>query len=299
MIRPTSRHVVANGLRHHVLSWEPAAPRIERPVILCHGYLDVAWSFDMTARALAERGRRVLAFDWRGHGETEWVGRGGYYHFVDYVLDLSELVVALGLADENGPGFDLAGHSMGGTACAMFAATRPIGLHALALLEGTGPPAVDGETLPDRIVEWIEGVRRLREKPPRPLADLDEALSRLRATHPGLDDTLGRFLAEKHTVRRDGALYFAFDPLHRTRAPVPFRVEAFRAQLARIEVPTLVVSGERGWQPSDHAERVACLKRHREVTLSTTGHMLHWDAPERLADVLAEFFANASNDCDV
>lgn len=286
-IKPTSRFVEANRLRHHTLAWEAPAPREPTPILLCHGYLDVAWSFHALASALARRGRHVIAFDWRGHGQTEWVGRGGYYHFVDYVLDLAELVPALGLAG----GFDLAGHSMGGTACAMFAATRPAGLRALALLEGTGPPATSDETLPERIDLWLRTVAKQREKAPRPLRDLDDAITRLRVMHPDLDDELARFVAEKQTVVRDGALWFAFDPLHRTRAPIPFRAEAFRAQLARIAVPTLVVSGEVGWRPEDQAARVACLAQAEQLELPGVGHMLHWHAPEALADALDAFFA--------
>lgn len=294
MIAPTSRFVEANRLRHHVLAWEPAALASPRPILLCHGYLDVGWSWDATARALAAAGRRVLAFDWRGHGETEWIGRGGYYHFVDYVLDLTELTAALGLRAPGGAGFDLVGHSMGGTACAMFAATRPAGLRALALLEGTGPPASADETLPERIDTWLATVGKLRERAPRALRDLDDAIARLRVMHPDLEGELARFVAEKQTVTRDGELFFAFDPLHRTRSPYPFRVEAFRAQLARIAVPTLVVSGERGWRPEDQADRVARIPSHEELELPGVGHMLHWHAPDALARALLAFLGRSS-----
>lgn len=291
MTEPTSRFVEANRLRHHVLTWEPDTLADARPILLCHGYLDVAWSWDATAKALATRGRRVLAFDWRGHGQTEWVGRGGYYHFIDYVLDLTELTAALGLADPEGPGFDLVGHSMGGTACSMFAATRPTQLRALALLEGTGPPASGDETLPERVETWLATVAKLRERAPRPLRDLDDAIARLRVMHPDLEGELARFVADKQTVARDGALWFAFDPLHRTRSPLPFRIEAYRAQLARIAVPTLVVSGQNGWRPEDQADRVARIPLHEEREIPGVGHMLHWHAPDRLAAELAEFFS--------
>lgn len=287
MITPISSFVEANRLRHHVLRWEPEVVTSDRPILLCHGYLDVAWTFDRLASELASRGRRVVSFDWRGHGETEWVGRGGYYHFVDYVLDLDELTRALGIAGD----FDLVGHSMGGTACAMFAATRPPGLHALALLEGTGPPHVEGEALPERVEQWLTTTRTLREKTARPLRDLDDAIARLRVMHPELEGELARFVAAKHTTTRDGSLYFAFDPLHRTRAPIPFRLEAFLAQLERIAVPTLVVSGEKGWKPADQAARVAKLARHEEAEIAGVGHMLHWHAPGPLADRLATFLA--------
>ena len=293
MIEPSSRFVEANGLRHHVLTWTPQVVTSARPVLIAHGFLDFAWSFHFIANELAQRGRLVHAFDWRGHGQTEWVGRGGYYHFVDYLLDLTELTEAL---DLHLSGYDLIGHSMGGTACAMFAATRPRGLEALALLEGLGPPAEDEPVgddprLSERIDEWLSGVRKLRGKQPKPLKDLQEALARLRVMHPTLGDAHGLFLAEKGTVVRDGERYFAFDPLHRTRAPIPFRIATFRAQLARIQVKTLVLNGEHGWKPFDHAARAACIQEHEEHTVPKAGHMMHWDSPEHVAVLLHEFFA--------
>src|SRR3954454_23503202 len=101
-------------MRHHVLEW--SAPGSLRTVLCCHGYLDVGASWHFVAQHLVAAGRRVVAFDFRGHGATEWVKPGGYYHFADYVFDLSDL--ALSVAPD---GFDLVGHSMGGTVSAMYA----------------------------------------------------------------------------------------------------------------------------------------------------------------------------------
>ena len=95
-------------------------------ILLCHGFLDCAASFARVATALAERGHRAIAFDWRGHGKTDWVGAGGYYHFPDYALDLYELTAALELER-----YHLVGHSMGGTATTLFAGSRPAGLRSL------------------------------------------------------------------------------------------------------------------------------------------------------------------------
>ena len=301
MIEPSSRFVLANGLQHHVLTWTPKVVKHARPILIAHGFLDFAWSFHFVASELASRGHVVHAMDWRGHGQTEWIGKGGYYHFVDYLLDLTELTEALDLTIS---GYGLIGHSMGGTACAMFAGTRPLGLEKLALLEGMGPPAEeepegDDPRLQQRIDEWLSGVQKLRAKnslasisgkKSRPIKDLAEALARLRVMHPTLDEERGLFLAEKATVLRDGERYFAFDPMHRTSAPIPFRVATFRPQLARIAVKTLVLNGELGWKPPDHATRIACIPDHEEYTVPKAGHMMHWDAPAHVSELLDGFF---------
>src|SRR5689334_14139214 len=129
------RFVRANGLAHHVVEW--GQPSTHTPLVLLHGFLDLAWSFDALARLLAPS-RRVIALDFRGHGETEHVGAGGYYHFPDYVLDLDELVRAVGL---DASPFHLLGHSMGGTVATLFAATRTTLVRSLVLVEGLGPPS--------------------------------------------------------------------------------------------------------------------------------------------------------------
>ena len=281
MIEPVESTVRANGLAHRVLTWG-ADPG--RPLVLAHGYLDHAWSFHFVAQSLVHAGRRVVAFDWRGHGESERVGAGGYYHFTDYVLDLSELMPQL--APE---GYDLLGHSMGGTACAMFAGTRPAGLRTLVLCEGFGPPTSPPESLADRLTAFVDSVARERARqaaPSRPMADLDDAMRRLRVQHPGLPDAPARFLAEKGTRPRGTGREWCFDPLHRTTSPVPFQREGLMSLLARIEVPTLSVRGARGFATEDHAERLASLRDVREVVLDDAGHMMHWEAPEALAAAL-------------
>lgn len=280
-IAPVSSRVRANGLEHHVLTWGNAGGP---PIVLAHGFLDHAWSFHFVAQHLAPR-RRVLAFDWRGHGQTEWIGRGGYYHFPDYVLDLTELLPAIAGAE-----YDLVGHSMGGTACAMFAGTRPPGLRSLVLCEGLGPPAMPLEALADRLTSFVASVARARR--PRSdapvMRDLDDAAQRLRQQHGDLDETLARLLAQKGTREVPGGLEWRFDPLHRTTAPMPFRPEGLCSLLARIEPPVLVVSGTRGFRTEDHATRVAAIPRAREVDLDGVGHMMHWHAPDRLARAILE-----------
>src|SRR5262249_14968784 len=104
------RFVTANGLRHHLLEWGERGP----VVVLLHGFLEQAHVWDFAAPALVAAGYHVYALDWRGHGDSEWVGAGGYYHFADYTADLAFVVRALGGRAV------LIGHSMGASAALIY-----------------------------------------------------------------------------------------------------------------------------------------------------------------------------------
>lgn len=283
MAEPVESRVRANGIDHHVIAWEGGD---RGTVVLCHGFLDIAWSWDRVARRLAAEGFRAVAFDWRGHGESSWVGEGGYYHFPDYILDLDELLPRLD------PGrVHLVGHSMGGTACSMYAGTTCERLRTLSLVEGIGPLAHPLDVVPDRFGAFLRTVRNVRSRPPRVMRDVDEAFARMRVQNPDLPDELGRFLAERSTrpAPSGDGLVWSFDPLHRTRSPMPFALESYRAFLRRIAVPTLVVGASRGFRVPDEAERVAELPDARTVEIDGAGHMIHWLAPDALADALLGF----------
>jgi pimeloyl-ACP methyl ester carboxylesterase len=287
---PESSLVRANGIDHHVLTWNPGGGTT---IVLAHGFLDFAWSYARLAPLLAARGARVLAFDWRGHGESSWVGDGGYYHFADYVLDLDELLPQL-----SGEPPHLVGHSMGSTAAALFAGTNPAALRTLTLIEGLGVPAHAPGVMPDRYGAFLRSVKKVRAGAGESLPSLDDAAARLRGQHPKIDDAWARFLAEKGTVPRaagrhaeasaDTGLRWRFDPLHRTTSPTPFQVEGFHAFLARIAVPTLYVCASDGYRLPDEAERLTHLRGVRVREYEGTGHMIHWFAPETLAADIAD-----------
>lgn len=275
--------VIANGLGHHVIEWAPNGPAPDATVLCLHGFLDVGWSFRQVAERLVARGHRVVAFDWRGHGESDWIGAGGYYHFMDYVADLADLVEIL----VPGP-LHLVGHSMGGTVASLYAGAFPDRVDRLVLLEGLGPPAPREEP-PARTAAWVEAVRRVRERPPRVFPSLEAALERMRVQNPELPDDLGMELAARSTRRVAGGYVWSFDPLHRTRGPYPFRVEHFVAHLRAIAAPTLCIEGETGMRTEDQETRQAALPRAKRIVLPGVGHMMHLFAPDPVSEAIDAF----------
>ena len=67
--RPDRRRTVSShGLRLAVYEWgDVNAP----PILLVHGGMDFAGTWDLLAPLLADGGWRAVAFDQRGHGDSE------------------------------------------------------------------------------------------------------------------------------------------------------------------------------------------------------------------------------------
>ena len=282
---PRDRFVDANRLRHHLLEWSDDGPT----VLLLHGFLEHAHAWDLVAPRLAEAGFRVLALDWRGHGDTEWIGAGGYYHFPDYAADLAGIVRALGRP------VALIAHSMGAGGAVLYAGTEPSAVTALVCVDALGPPDTDPDVVPDRYAAWVADLEKAagRERPRLSLAD---ATARLRERFPRFSDAVAAHMALHGTRAENGARVWKFDPLHQTTAPTPYYVRQSRPFWRRIACPVLYVAGAESpyrLPAADEADRVATL-RAEKVVVPGVAHHPHLEAPERTAEVLIAFLRRAT-----
>ncbi len=263
-----------------MLEWD--APG-DTTFVLVHGFLDLAYSWHEVAPLL---GAHVIAPDLRGHGDSDWIGAGGYYHYMDYVADLDDVIARL--ARER---VIAVGHSMGGGVTAYWAGTRPARVAALALLEGLGPPDQSEVELGGRTAQWIDAWKKARGKV-KVMSSLADAATRLRANDPLLHEALALKLAAAGTREVDGGLAWKHDPLHATMGPYPFRRDHAARFWRKIACPVLVVDGARSIMnlpDPERAARRAELANCRHVVLDGVGHMMHRHRPEALARLLKDF----------
>ncbi len=285
MIEPTSKRIaLETGLSYHYLEWDSAAS--DHTVVLVHGFLDFCSGWRATVTPEMAARYHVIAPDMRGHGDSDRVGAGGYYHFLDYVADLKSLVQQLGRKT-----LSIVGHSMGGTIAGYYAGAFPETLHRLVLMEGMGPPENDAP-VPERIQHWVRGWKRARARTPHIYSTLTDAAEKLRARDPRLSTEVALSLAQWGTRTTEGGVVYKHDPLHLSQGPTPYSVEVALQFWRRITCPVLLIAGGESRMrhgAEEHARRIAGLADYREVEIPGAGHMIQRHQPAALAELLVSF----------
>jgi pimeloyl-ACP methyl ester carboxylesterase len=296
-------HVPVRGMNHHVLQWGDAtlATPERPPLVLVHGWMDVAASYQFVVDALAAAEgfeRWVIAPDWRGFGlSTPPAGTDSYW-FPDYLADLDALLTAL-VPAERFAQVDLAGHSMGGNVVMSYAGVRPARIRRLVNLEGFGLPATKPQQAPQRLRQWLDELQAPQTL--RSYASVDEVAERLLKNNPLLPADKAAWLAPHWSeLRADGRWHILGDPAHKRVNPVLYRVDEVLEAWKCITAPLLWVEGDQTdvakwwghrYPRSEFDERLATVPGVQKAVLSPAGHMLHHDQPEVLAVHLARFLA--------
>ncbi|MGC6416878.1 MAG: alpha/beta fold hydrolase [Bradymonadia bacterium] len=289
-MRPAHRSRITaqiSGLSYACNVWDGGG---QTTVILLHGFLDCGLNWQFLVDALGDSDWHIVAPDWRGHGDTEWIGRGGYYHFTDYARDLEQ--IAQRFARNRTV---VVGHSMGAMALAHWLGSRPENVDGAVLVEAVGPLPLTADDYPIRLRRWLEQTNQCGDAQKNKSMPHESAvIERLRTHHPRLDDARIKQMSANLSRQDDfGAFHWKFDPLHRTTSPMPSFPAITEAYLAHIQCPLLWVGGAESpfLRPEldnwlDHAQNL------EKVVLSGVGHMVHTEDPESLACELTRFEAN-------
>jgi pimeloyl-ACP methyl ester carboxylesterase len=296
-----SQFVAVRGLAYHLLAWGgPSSLGPTRaPLVMLHGWMDVAASFQFVVDELAaldgDAGARgIVAADWRGFGLSETPPQTDCYWFPDYLGDLDALLDHL---SPEAP-VDLLGHSMGGNVAMLYAGVRPERVRRLVNLEGFGQPETRAEQAPRRYAQWLDELKTPQDL--RTYASLAEVATRLRKTNPLLPAERAEWLAGHWSRRResDGRREILGDAAHKRINPVLYQKDEALACWRRIVAPVLWVEGDRTdlarwwgdrYTKAQFHERLAVVANVERRVLSNAGHMLHHDQPEALARVLKAF----------
>ncbi len=305
-LRPSRSEFVPVRLhRYHVRLWgapSAAASKLP-PLVLVHGWMDVAASYQFVVDALPEEfvaGRLIIAPDWRGFGHSQGPATD-HYSFAEYLADL-EILLDHYTGQRQ---VDLVGHSMGGNISMMYAGVRPARIRRLVNLEGFGMPSTQPDQAPARYATWIDEIKALHAGQTllRSYEDVDGVAARLMKTNHRLPkekaDWLARLWSEPR-VQADGTTRQEIlgDPAHRIISAQLFRAEEMMALYRQITAPAMLIEADEGslktnWKQrfpqEEFDQRIAHVPQLRRETISNAGHMLHHDQPEALARLLVDF----------
>ncbi|OUM00996.1 alpha/beta fold hydrolase [Variovorax sp. JS1663] len=298
-LRPSrSESVPVRTLRYHVRTWGTPSPS-RPPLVLLHGWMDVAASWQFVVDALAAE-RHVIAPDWRGFGQSEG-GPVDNYWMPDYLADLDWLLDHYA----GDTPVDLVGHSMGGNIAMQYGGVRPQRVRRLVNLEGFGMPPLQPAEAPGRYGKWIDQLKRLHkgEMALATYAGPEGVARRLMKTNPRLSQDKADWLASHWSVARaqaDGGARWEIlgDPAHKIINANLFRVDEMLALYAAIEAPVLAVVASDdsldGWWKgrytlADFRERLQSVRDVRLARVDDAGHMLHHDQPKQVAALIEAF----------
>lgn len=203
-----------------------------RPVVLIHGWPLSGRSWESQVGPLVEAGYRVITYDRRGFGKSSQPWEG--YDYDTLAADLNTLMEKLDLHDAT-----LVGFSMGGGEVARYLGTYGSSRVAGAVFAAAVPPYLyktDDNSeggLDDATIEQFEaGVTGDR------LAFMDDFSSNFFSTEEG-----GLLVSEAARIyHRD--LAWGASPKGTLDCIAAFGRTDFRADLERIDIPTLVIHGD-------------------------------------------------------
>jgi len=262
------------GIRIAGDSWGPADGPL---VLLQHGGGQTRHAWKGAGETLGTAGYHAVAFDARGHGDTDWAPDGVYGQDV-MVRDLQCVVAALGNRRPV-----LVGASMGGGTSLVAVGESHVDATALVLVDIA--PRIEAQGV-DRIVNFMrahpEGFATLED------AALHIASYRGRpvAAHPrGLQKNLRLNAAGRWTWHWDQRLMN--DENHNHRNDPAF----FERALEQYAGPLMLVRGARSdvISPEGAEQFQQTFPQARFVALAGAGHMVAGDANDAFTATLIEF----------
>jgi pimeloyl-ACP methyl ester carboxylesterase len=211
------------------------------PVVLVHGFAsnkEVNWLAPNWVLTLTRAGRRVIALDNRGHGQSSKFYNPADYHTAAMATDVRALLDHLSIERA-----DVMGYSMGARIAAFLGLEQPSRVRSL-IFGGLGIHLVDGVGLPSSIADALEAPS---------LADVS-------------DPTGHQFRSFAELTRSDlKALAACIRGSRQTLS---------REQVAAIQAPVLIAVGTNDHVAGSAQELAALMPRAQALDIPDRDHML-------------------------
>ncbi len=254
------------------------------PVVLIHGYPLSGASWEKQVPALLEAGHRVITYDRRGFGKSSQPTTG--YNYDTFAEDLHKLVTHLKLRD-----FALIGFSMGGGEVARYIGKYGSkGVSKAVIMGGIPPYLLKAADNPDGVDGKVfEGIQHAVA------ADRYAFFTEFFKNFFNTDVFLGKRISEQ--VVQASWNVAAGASATASLACVPTWHEDFRNDVARIDVPTLIIHGDadRIVPIQASGEKTAKLvKGARLVAIKDGPHAINWTHAGEVNAELVSFLSKGA-----
>ncbi|WP_106477216.1 alpha/beta fold hydrolase [Phytohalomonas tamaricis] len=259
-----------------------------------HGWLDNAATFSRLAPLLVKQlDIRIVAIDFAGHGQSEWLPPRVDYALWDYIHDVLDALDALKLERAT-----LLAHSLGAIVASVMAGTIPERIERLWLIDGlAGLLTTSTEHTVVQLRNGILGARRRPSTPPR-YERLEDAINaRVAGAVTPLDYDTAAPLVVRNLEEHAGSFRFRTDPRLLRPSLVRFTPEQVDVILAAIEAPVGLIEAEQGILGNrPHGVKARAQVRHLARHVLPGGHHLHLERGHvaRVVDVIVSAYAGSA-----
>ena len=255
-----------------------------KPVVLIHGYPLSGASWEKQVPVLLEAGYRVITYDRRGFGKSSQPTTG--YNYDTFAEDLHKLVAHLKLRD-----FALVGFSMGGGEVARYLGKYGSkGVSKAVIISGVPPYLLKTSDNPEGVDGSVfEGIQKAVA------ADRYTFFTDFFKNFYNTDLQLGKRVSEQ-AVQASWNLA-AGASATASLACVPTWHEDFREDVARIDIPTLVIHGDADRIlpiEASGARTVKLIKGARSLVVKGGPHCITWTHAEEVNSELLNFLGKAA-----
>lgn len=271
----TSHAIDAGGLLLHARERAGSGPA----VLLLHGWMDHSHGFDWLAEALPADWR-LIALDFRGHGFSAPLPKGGTHQLTDHVADVEAAVRHFGLSK-----LHLVGHSMGGNVALAWTAARPGRVESLTVIESLGTSGGEPERAVQRLRDFCDELFKPVRR--RVYASVEEAGRRVAEANSSYSAKSAQHMARWGTAPAEGGVTFSADPMVKRTSGVVFDEAQVLALLRAVETRVHLIRGTAGMTVDDaFMERRLEALRRPPLTSVEGGHHVHLDSPAAVAEVV-------------
>lgn len=281
----------ADGIGIAVYEWGAES---HPPLFLVHGGSDFAGTFDVFAPLIAAAGYRVIAWDHRGHGDSEHAALYGWDADIRDALSVMSLIT-----NKAAP---VIAHSKGGALMMQLADSCPYRISAMVNIDGMPskrrmpdvPDHDQSRLLADSIGSWLDFRHEAAasERKPGTLVDLAQRRGKM---NPRLSIEWLEYLVTIGAQQDADGWRWKLDPTMRFGGFGPWRPEWASLRMAALNMPFLGLLGTfdepMGWgaRPRDVLPWIP--SSGRLEVLEGIGHFIHIEEPERVSKMILEFLS--------